>query len=139
EGGAGPAHALRHDAGVSGVLQPEGSQGSADAARVLRAERGEYGEDPRARRAAARRGARQGERDGFVVTDEIRLQRYLAQAGIASRRKAEALITGGRVRVNGRAVTELGTKVRPERDRVDVDGVRVKPQRVVYLVLNKPH
>src|SRR5262249_61329012 len=122
EGGAGPAHALRHDAGVSGVLQPEGSQGSADAARVLRAERGEYGEDPRARRAAARRGARQGERDGFVVTDEIRLQRYPAQAGIASRRKAEALITGGRGRGNGRAVTEPRANGRAEPDRRAADG-----------------
>jgi pseudouridine synthase len=70
--------------------------------------------------------------------DEIRLQRYLAQAGVASRRKAEELITAGRVRVNGRAVTELGSKVRPERDQVDVDGVRVRPERLVYLVLNKP-
>jgi pseudouridine synthase len=72
------------------------------------------------------------------VTLEVRLQRYLSQAGVASRRKAEQLITDGRVRVNGRAVTELGTKVRPERDRVDVDGVRVKPEPFLYLVLNKP-
>jgi pseudouridine synthase len=69
---------------------------------------------------------------------EIRLQRYLSQAGVASRRKAEELITAGRVKVNGRAVTELGAKVRPGRDQVFVDGAHVRAQEHVYLVLNKP-
>jgi 23S rRNA pseudouridine2605 synthase len=70
--------------------------------------------------------------------EEIRLQRYLAQSGVSSRRKGEDLITSGHVRVNGKTVTELGTKVRPGKDKVDVKGVRVQPEDKVYLVLNKP-
>jgi pseudouridine synthase len=69
---------------------------------------------------------------------EVRLQRYLAQAGVASRRHAEELIVQGHVRVNGKPVRELGTKVRVGKDSVDVKGVRVQPEEKVYLVLNKP-
>ncbi len=69
---------------------------------------------------------------------EIRLQRYLAQAGVASRRHAEELISSGHVRVNGRKVTELGTKVLPGKDAVEVDGKRVSPEEHVYYILNKP-
>ena len=69
---------------------------------------------------------------------EVRLQRYLAQAGVASRRHAEELIVAGHVRVNGKQVRELGTKVRVGKDAVDVKGVRVQPEEKVYLVLNKP-
>lgn len=67
-----------------------------------------------------------------------RLNKYLSQAGVASRRAADALIAGGRVRVNGRAVRELGTLVEDD-DRVDVDGVAVRAgaQRR-YVVLHKP-
>jgi 23S rRNA pseudouridine2605 synthase len=68
----------------------------------------------------------------------IRLQRFLAQGGIASRRKAESLITEGHVRVNGRVVTEMGSRVQPGRDRIEVDGRRVVVERPVYLMLNKP-
>ena len=68
-----------------------------------------------------------------------RLQKIIAAAGIASRRKAEELITAGRVQVNGKAVTELGSKADPERDHIRVDGKLLHgPQRPVYLVLNKP-
>jgi 23S rRNA pseudouridine2605 synthase len=70
--------------------------------------------------------------------DRMRLQRYLAQAGVASRRKAEVLITGGHVEVNGKPATELGTKVDPERDEVRVDGTLVMRQDLVYYLLNKP-
>ncbi len=68
-----------------------------------------------------------------------RLQKVLAQAGVASRRKSEELIRQGRVMVNGRVVTELGTKVNPARDDVRVDGRRVHsaPGRL-YVMLNKP-
>jgi 23S rRNA pseudouridine2605 synthase len=69
---------------------------------------------------------------------QVRLQRFLAQAGVASRRKAETLITDGRVRVNGRVVTELGTKVDPVRDEVVVGGRSLKAEEPVYLLLNKP-
>ncbi len=68
-----------------------------------------------------------------------RLQKIIAAAGIASRRKAEALITGGRVSVNGQIVTELGSKADPERDHIRVDGKLLRgPERPVYLVVNKP-
>lgn len=68
-----------------------------------------------------------------------RLQKVLARAGVASRRHAEALIAAGRVEVNGRIVTELGTRVDPARDRITVDGRVVRPRdRPVYLALYKP-
>lgn len=67
-----------------------------------------------------------------------RLQKFLARAGIASRRKCEDLIRSGRVTVNGRPVHELGFKVDPERDRVAVDGRPVRVETPVYLMLNKP-
>ncbi len=67
-----------------------------------------------------------------------RIQKILAHGGIASRRAAEQLIKAGRVRVNGRVVTELGTKADPRRDRVEVDGKRVVAEDPVYVVLHKP-
>jgi 23S rRNA pseudouridine2605 synthase len=70
---------------------------------------------------------------------QIRLQKLISQAGITSRRKAEALITDGCVTVNGRIVTELGTKADPERDHVKVNGKLLHVQAPsVYLMLNKP-
>src|SRR5258708_17765831 len=67
-----------------------------------------------------------------------RLQKVVARAGIASRRRAEDLITGGRVRVNGTVVTILGTKVDARSDKVEVDGRRIVAETPVYLVLDKP-
>ena len=68
-----------------------------------------------------------------------RLQKIIAAAGIASRRKAEQLITSGRVQVNGQMVTELGTKADPEHDHIRVDGKLLRaPERYSYIVLNKP-
>lgn len=68
-----------------------------------------------------------------------RLQKYLAAAGIASRRKSELLITSGRVKVNGSVVTQLGTKVDPDKDEVTVDGKpALAAQTFVYYALNKP-
>ncbi len=67
-----------------------------------------------------------------------RLQKFIARAGVVSRRRAEALIVSGRVRVNGRPATVLGTRVRPETDEVLVDGVRVRPGAVRWVMLNKP-
>jgi pseudouridine synthase len=69
---------------------------------------------------------------------EMRLQRFLAQAGVASRRKAEELIAAGRVKVNGKVVAELGSKVDPERDQVSVGGRPLHAESHVYLLLNKP-
>jgi 23S rRNA pseudouridine2605 synthase len=68
-----------------------------------------------------------------------RLQKILSAAGIASRRLSEELITQGRVSVNGKVVTELGTKADPSRDEIKVDGRRIRiEQRRVYILLNKP-
>src|SRR5690349_3170806 len=68
-----------------------------------------------------------------------RLQKVLAHAGIASRRHAEALITAGRVTVNGAVVRELGTRVNPAHDEVRVDGEPVRPPAAhTYVLLNKP-
>jgi 23S rRNA pseudouridine2605 synthase len=68
-----------------------------------------------------------------------RLQKILSGAGVASRRLSEELITQGRVSVNGRVITELGTKADPSRDEIKVDGRRIKlEQRRVYILLNKP-
>jgi 23S rRNA pseudouridine2605 synthase len=68
----------------------------------------------------------------------VRLQKVLAHAGVSSRRAAEELMAAGRVRVDGRIVTELGTKVDPRGARVEVDGQRVVRQASVYLILHKP-
>jgi 23S rRNA-/tRNA-specific pseudouridylate synthase len=68
-----------------------------------------------------------------------RLQKILAQAGVASRRHAEELITGGRVQVNGQTVTVLGTKADAGRDHIRVDGKLLHgAERLRYFVLNKP-
>lgn len=67
-----------------------------------------------------------------------RLQKVLAAAGVASRRKSEEFITAGRVRVNGKVVTELGTKVDPNADRIEVDGKQIMEEDTVVLILNKP-
>ena len=68
----------------------------------------------------------------------VRLQKFLAAAGVASRRASEALITNGRVRVDGRVVTRLGTRVDPERARVEFDGRRVRVRPVRWIALHKP-
>jgi 23S rRNA pseudouridine2605 synthase len=68
----------------------------------------------------------------------VRLQKYLAEAGVASRRHCEQLIEEGRVFVNGQPVTLLGSKIDPERDSIAVDGKLVVIERKVYIALNKP-
>ena len=70
---------------------------------------------------------------------EERLQKYLANNGIAARRKCEEYILEGRVKVNGKVVKELGTKVNPEKDIIEFDGNIVeKVEKKVYILLNKP-
>ena len=70
---------------------------------------------------------------------EERLQKILATAGVASRRKAEVLITEGRVTVNGTVVDQLGSKADPDRDHIKVDGKLIhQPEVFVYIALNKP-
>ncbi|WP_438002028.1 pseudouridine synthase [Sorangium sp. So ce185] len=69
---------------------------------------------------------------------EERLQKIIARAGVASRRSAEELILAGRVRVNGRVVTELGLKADRQKDRIEVDGKRLVSEAPVYVALHKP-
>lgn len=75
-------------------------------------------------------------------SEGVRLQKFLAHAGICSRRKAEALILEGRIKVNGETVRELGTKVLPDRDRVLFNGKPVRPpekkRQLTYIAVNKP-
>jgi 23S rRNA pseudouridine2605 synthase len=77
-------------------------------------------------------GTHEGTQEG------MRLQRYLAMGGVAARRKAEDLITAGRVTVNGQIVRELGTRVIPDRDQVEVDGEAVVALEYFYVLFNKP-
>ena len=71
--------------------------------------------------------------------EQIRLQKYLADAGIASRRKAEELIKQGKVYVNGKIVNELGTKVTPNVDEIRYEGKKVEiEEKYIYILLNKP-
>ena len=68
---------------------------------------------------------------------ELRLNKYMANSGICSRREADEYITGGKVKVNGEVVTELGTKI-TRNDVVEYDGKVVTPERKCYVLLNKP-
>ena len=68
----------------------------------------------------------------------VRLQKFLAEAGVGSRRHCEQLIQQGRISVNGRVVTALGTRIDPATDRVTVGSMPVATQRKIYIALNKP-
>jgi len=69
----------------------------------------------------------------------VRLQKFLSSAGYCSRRQGEVYIQEGKVRVNGQVITELGTKVDPEKDRIDVSGqLLTARQTPIYIALNKP-
>jgi len=80
-----------------------------------------------------------GEAKGLKLTpkDGIRLNRFIANAGISSRREADNIIKSGRVVVNGKVITEMGYRVKPS-DRVELDGEVLKRERLVYVLLNKP-
>ncbi len=75
-----------------------------------------------------------------VAGDElVRINKYLSASGVVSRRKADELVSSGRVKVNGKVVRELGTKINPRKDKVEVDGKGVRrSSRLVYILLNKP-
>ena len=68
----------------------------------------------------------------------VRLQKFLAEAGVASRRASEQIILAGRVSVNNRTVSELGVKVDPDHDKVAVDGTLLRAKRKLYVALHKP-
>src|SRR6185436_10476050 len=67
-----------------------------------------------------------------------RLNKYLAHAGVASRRQCDALITSGRVKVDGAVIRELGTQIDPQRNKVAVDDHAVRSEKLVYWLVNKP-
>ena len=69
---------------------------------------------------------------------EVRLQKFLAECGVASRRKSEELILDRKVKVNGKIISELGTKVDSEKDVVEVNGQVLTNEKKVYILLNKP-
>ena len=98
-----------------------------------------YGRDRGGDRPAPRRSQRPDRRKAEPANDngEIRLNRYLAQAGVGSRREADVLISTGVVTVNGEVVTELGTKVGP-RDIVHFGGQKLSLEKIRYVLLNKP-
>lgn len=73
-----------------------------------------------------------------MTADEMRLQKFLARAGVASRRASEELIREGRVRVDGRTVTEMGVRVDPDASRVTVDGKVVERRPARWVALHKP-
>ncbi|MFO7561019.1 MAG: pseudouridine synthase [Enhygromyxa sp.] len=101
------------------------------------------GKHPAGKRPASKRPAGKPKQQPFAVNEReqregVRLQKFIASAGVASRRRAEELITSGLVEVNGQRVTELGTRVFPGRDRVTVRGEPIRAEDKVYFVLNKP-
>jgi 23S rRNA pseudouridine2605 synthase len=69
---------------------------------------------------------------------QIRLQKYLADCGIASRRKSEELILAGKVKVNDEIITQLGVKIDPQTDKIYYQNKLVQPANYVYIMLNKP-
>jgi 23S rRNA pseudouridine2605 synthase len=115
----------RAKAAAGGVAAP---RALSDAPALRRAERA----------AAAARSGGKAAAPEILRPAQIRLQKALAAAGVTSRRKAEELIAAGAIKVNGKKVTELGTKVDPDRDVIEVRGSRVQLEKKVYFILNKP-
>ncbi len=92
-----------------------------------------YAAKPKAYTAKPKKQAKPVEDDGLV-----RLNKFIANSGICSRREADTYIENGLVSVNGVRVTELGTKVDPAKDDIRFNGSRIKGEKKVYLVMNKP-
>lgn len=79
-----------------------------------------------------------GEKKESVFQEEVRLNKFIANSGVCSRREADTLIQAGVVTINGEVVTELGTKVNVLKDEVKFNGERLKGEEKVYIVMNKP-
>lgn len=74
-----------------------------------------------------------------MSNESLRLQKFLSQAGLCSRREAERWMLDGRVRVNGQVATELGTRITPGQDRIEVDGKEIEnDEALIYLAMHKP-
>ncbi len=91
-----------------------------------------------AERAKRKAGAGGHKNCSFTRTLSVRLQKFLAEAGVASRRGGEQFILDGRVAVNGEVVRMLGSKVDPLHDKISVDGKLVRAKKKIYLALHKP-
>ena len=123
-----PASPARSRPVAPGSKTSKTPRGLSDATALRRTERA----------TAARKPARDAAAPDIVRPATVRLQKVLAAAGVTSRRKAEELIAAGAVKVNGKVVKELGTKVDPDRDKIEVHRTRVQVEKKVYFVLNKP-
>ena len=132
--GAGPARSPR---GGRGAAQDRSDGGYGP-------QRGDRSARPFGKRPVRGGGVR---KSGIKVTakaarevddGKVRLNRYLAMAGVCSRRAADELITSGSVEVNGKTITELGFRLDPAVDEVVVDGERVRQEKKVYVLFNKP-
>jgi len=122
--------------------------GTAGAGQTNRADKPRFGERPgeapdyknlKHYEADPNRGnkRRRDQENQDFATDELRLNRYIANAGICSRREADALIAAGEIRVNGEVVTEMGYKVQPT-DTVQYGKTNLNREKSVYVLLNKP-
>jgi 23S rRNA pseudouridine2605 synthase len=88
---------------------------------------------------AAQEVPEKGDVMSAAIPDTMRLNRFIASSGVTSRRKADELITQGKVKVNGKTVLEMGVQVNPHSDQIVVDGRVVSiPTKLMYLVMNKP-
>jgi len=142
-----PKRSFGGDAGGERKFAPRGTEGSFKKREGGFKEKSPFGERPAHRphdrenqqdapktmRGRKNSPAKKTEDDGL-----IRLNRYISNAGICSRRKADELITAGVVSVNGEVVTELGTKVDPFKDTIKYNGETLKREKMVYVLLNKP-
>ena len=72
------------------------------------------------------------------MSNQVRLNKYLAECGVAARRKADELIAAGKVKINGKIVTELGTKIDPDLDQVEYRGKVLNLENKIYIILHKP-
>ena len=124
----------------AGAARPGAAKAATPTPGVTREVRGWGESGPAPRKPAAPRKSTLPKRTGpeRLAPAKVRLQKVLASAGVAARRKAEELITRRRVTVNGKVASELGVKVDPDRDEIKVDGKIVQVEKKVYFVLNKP-
>lgn len=90
------------------------------------------------KKAGASKGAKKKSTRRPKDDSTVRLQRVMAAAGIGSRRECETIIEEGRVEVDGKMVTTLGTRVDPDKQKIKVDGDELKQERLQYFILNKP-
>jgi len=93
--------------------------------------------DSRRKKPPKKAGTSNSVNQNYSKTDEIRLNKFIAHAGLCSRREADIYIAAGKVTVNGKMITEMGFKVRAK-DSVVVNGQKILLEPFVYLLLNKP-